>query len=213
MGGAKAHLAVIAALLSLYGNRFASCRAEVRVERTDAGAAVTIDGKPFAEYRIKAGHQPVIWPIVGPGGQKMTRQWPLGEQLPTEKIDHPHHKSLWFNHGLVNRKDFWKEPNADGPPDENNQIVHRDFERLDSGETATIVTRNDWMSGDKKVCEDVRTIEFGADKNGRWIDFAADVLASEGEVVFGDTKEGAFGLRMPGTMDVDAKMGGELVDS
>src|SRR5829696_4349430 len=164
--------------------------AELSVEKTDGGAAVTIDGEPFCEYLIKSGHQPVIWPIIGPDGQAMTRQYPLGKLLPTEKDDHGHHRSLWFNHGKVNGKDFWLEPKKDGPKDEDNQIVQREFAELKSGDTAQIVTKNDWMSGGEKVVEDVRTINFGADKHGRWIDFAVEVTASEGDVTFGDTKEG-----------------------
>ncbi len=181
--------------------------AEVAVEKTDGGASVTIDGKPFATYVIKNGHQPVIWPIVGPDGPAMTRQYPLGELLPTERDDHPHHRSLWFNHGLMNGTDFWKEP-EEGKP--NGQIVHREFTELKSGDTATIIAKNDWLSNGKKLAEDVRTIEFGADEHGRWIDFTVDVTAVGGELTLGDTKEGCFGVRVPGTMDVDAKLGGQI---
>jgi hypothetical protein len=182
----------------------------MKVHRSEHGAAVTVDGQPFAEYRTKSGHQPVIWPIVGPDGQRMTRQYPLAEQLPSEKKDHPHHRSLWFNHGQVNGKDFWMEPNQDGP---NNQIVHRDFVEMKSGDVARVVTRSDWISNEEKVCEDERTILFGADEHGRWIDFAVEVHASDGDLLFGDTKEGSFALRVPGTMDVDAKKGGRIRNS
>jgi hypothetical protein len=205
--------AVLVTLVFHHRGLIAQCQAEVKVEHADTGAAVTIDGKPFAEYRIKAGHQPVIWPILGPSGQPMTRQWPLGEKLPTERDDHPHHRSLWFNHGAVNGKDFWREDDVAGADGQENQIVHRDFEKLESGKTATIVTRNDWTSDGKKVCEDQRIIQFGVDEHGRWIDFAAVVTASEGDLLFGDTKEGAFGLRVAGTMDVVAKQGGKIVNS
>ena len=88
------------------------------------GMRVTIDGEHFADYLVHHGHQPVIWPIHGPDGRAMTRQFPLGERLEGEADDHPHHRSLWFNHGLVNGLDFWLEPRAGGP---DNQIVHREF--------------------------------------------------------------------------------------
>jgi hypothetical protein len=32
-------------------------------------------------------------------------------------------------------------------------------------------------------------------------------------VAFGDTKEGSFGIRVPGTMDVEAKKGGRILNS
>jgi hypothetical protein len=187
--------------------------AEVTVKKTDGGAAVSIDDQPFCEYLTKSGHQPVIWPIKGANGQPMTRQYPLKKKLATEKDDHEHHRSLWFTHGSVNGKDFWLEPKKGGPKEKDNQIVHREFAELASGDTARIVTKNEWTSGDEKVAEDVRTIEFGADEHGRWIDYAIEVHATEGDVIFGDTKEGSFGIRVPGTMDVEAEKGGRILNS
>ena len=187
---------------------------EVTIERSDRGAIVTIDGQPFAEYLVKSGHQPVIWPIIGPGGQAMTRQFPLGTRLATEKGDHPHHRSLWFNHGLVNGLDFWMAARSGGPGKKDNQIEHREFVAIDSkGAAARIVARSDWTSDGDKICEDMRTIGFGVDAHGRWIDFAVEVHATERDLTFGDTDEGSFGLRVPGTMDVDAKKGGQIVNS
>jgi hypothetical protein len=187
--------------------------ADVSVEKSAGGANVSIDDQPFCEYLTKSGHQPVIWPIKGPDGQAMTRQYPLGKKLPTEKDDHGHHRSLWFTHGIVNGKDFWLEPKKDGPKEKNNQIVHREFVEIAGGDTGKIVTKNDWTSGGEKIAEDLRTIEFGADEHGRWIDYAIEVHATEGDVTFGDTKEGAFGIRVPGTMDVEAKKGGRILNS
>jgi hypothetical protein len=185
----------------------------VDVKATDDGVDVTVDGAPFASYLLRSGHQPVIWPILGPDGQTMTRQYPLGEKLASEKDDHPHHRSLWFNHGAVNGLDFWMEPGA-GEKNGGNQIVHREFLKTEAKEgVAEIVAANDWMSDGKKVCEDERTVKFSADENGRWIDFTVVVTASEGELVFGDTKEGAFGIRVPGEMDVDAKQEGGIRNS
>ncbi len=203
----------VLALAATFALTSQASSAELSIEKTVGGAAVTIDGEPFATYVTKSGHQPVIWPIFGPGGQAMTRQYPLAEKLPTERDDHPHQRSLWFNHGLVNGKDFWRQPEPGGPQEQDNRIVHREFVELASGDTAKIVTKNDWMSGDVKVAEDVRKISFGADEYGRWIDFAVSVNASEGPLTFGDTKEGSFGLRVPGTMDVDAKLGGRILNS
>ena len=46
-----------------------------------------------------------------------------------------------------------------------------------------------------------------------WIDFDITIKATNGPVTFGDTKEGAFGVRVAGTMTVDAKQGGQIVNS
>jgi hypothetical protein len=185
--------------------------AEVEVQKMEHGARITINRAPFAEYLVKSGHQPVVWPIIGPGGQTMTH--PLGTNPLIDKDDHPHHQSLWFNHGLVNGKDFWTEPPQDGPRKRDNQIVHREFAKIQSGDPARLVARNDWISDGESVCEDERTITFGADKHGRWIDFAVDVIATNGDIVFGDTKEGTFALRVPATMSVEANGGGRILNS
>lgn len=181
--------------------------AEVKVEKAGDVIKITADGKPFAEYQAKNGHQPIVWPIIGPGGQAMTRQWPMKDKLEGEETDHPHHRSLWFNHGMINGLDFWLEPGK-GKPD--NQITQRGEAKLESGATGKIVTQDDWTSDGKKVWEDERTLTFGADKNGRWIDLLVDVKATEGEITFQDTKEGAFGLRVPGTMSLKSKKGGKI---
>src|SRR5690606_38936475 len=154
-----------------------SANVAVTVEESEAGAVVKADGQPFAEYVKHSGHQPIVWPVVGPGGTEVTRGYPMQELGDSEVDDHPHHRSLWFNHGQVNGLDFWAEPRR-GRPD--NQIVHREFKKLTaSGSRATIVTVNDWMSGDKKICEDERTLEFFVDERGnRGIDFTVVLKAT-----------------------------------
>lgn len=204
----------VAAAIGVLGIARQGRAIEVAVKPIEHGAAVTVDGQLFAEYLVKSGHQPVVWPIIGPGGQAMTRQYPLGPKLSGEPEDHPHHRSLWFNHGSVNGLDFWMEPNLDAAEKKDNQIVHREFTELGSHDgVARIMTVNDWTANGEKVCEDERTFTFGADDHGRWIDAVIELRASEGDLTLGDTKEGCFGVRVPGTMAVDAKQGGRIVNS
>ncbi len=186
--------------------------AEVTAEPSERGVVVEVDGQPFAEYLTHTGHQPAVWPIVGPTGKRMTRSYPIGPRLPGEETDHPHHRSMWFTHGNVNGLDFWLEPEHSAEH-QDNQIVHREFRKIASGCEAKVVAVDDWMSDGKKVCEDERSLVFGADGKVRWIDFTVTVKATDGPVTFGDTKEGAFGLRVPGTMKVDAGLGGRIENS
>ncbi len=188
--------------------------AEVTVEKSEHGAVVKIDGQPFAEYWKRSGHEPAIWPLIGPTGKQMTRAYPIGSDRPAETNDHTHHVSMWFAH-TVNGHDFWTANIADRDPKRGNSIVHRDFVTLQSGPTATIVTRNDWMAdGDKRICEDERTIVFGKQENGdRWIDFTVKVTASDADITFGDTKEGAFAVRVADPIRVEARKGGRIVNS
>jgi hypothetical protein len=190
---------------------FAFCRsalsAEITVERSDKGAVVKIDGQLFTEYLVRSGTKPILWPIIGPTGKPMTRDFPMRKRAGESK-DHPHQRSLWFSHGNVNGVNFWTETGNVGT------IKHLDFTALASGKQATIATRNAWLARDgRRVCEDLRTLRFGADGDARWIDFDITLKATDGDLVFGDTKEGTFGIRVAETLSVDAKRGGKIVNS
>lgn len=187
------------------------------VEPTEAGAKVLVDGELFAEYVTDAGTQPSVWPIIGPSGHEMTRSLPLGPARPAERNDHPHHRSLWFAHGDVNGHDFWHLPEdpATGP-----RIAHREFVRsgLDESGLPVLVAENDWMVGDQRLLSDERTLRFGVVEPGdpgspRYLDFSVRLMASDGPVEFGDTKEGSFAVRVPGPMKLDAGLGGRVFNS
>ncbi len=174
--------------------------AEITVEPSEKGATVKVDGKLFTEYVTGYGEgeildTPILWPILGPTGKAMTRSYPMAEGHKSERKDHPHHRSLWFNHGDVNGCSFWhREP-----------IKHVRFVEMASGATGKIIAENQWLNPEGQVqCCDQRTYVFGADGESRWIDVEIVVKAGDAPVKFGDTKEGTFGVRVAGTMKVDA---------
>jgi hypothetical protein len=187
---------------------------EITAERSERGVVVKIDGELFTEYLTEAGQSPALWPIIGPTGKPMTRSYPVGPREPSETNDHPHHQSLWFTHDEVSGHNFWSE-NRNGRGRRGAHVAHREFvEVAEGGETARIVTRNDWMDGNEKIFEDERTIVCGTRENGdRWIDFAITIKATEGDVTFADTKEGTFAVRVADTMRLEAEQGGRIVNS
>lgn len=189
---------------------------EVTAVPSASGATITAAGEPFAEYLTRSGFQPVIWPIIGPTGQELTRSYPLGPLHPGEVNDHPHHRSLWFSHGNVNGLDFWSEfENATAQQVEQRPLIaHQRFLKIgQEGLHGVVITENAWVHQGTTVCEDQRTIYFGAEEDVRWIDFSITLKATGEAVTFRDTKEGTFGIRVPGTMKVDAKLGGKIVNS
>jgi hypothetical protein len=180
--------------------------ADIVVEKTDSGVNVKVGDQPFATYVFQSKVKPILWPIIGPTGKEMTRAWPMREGNPEEKKDHPHQRSMWFTHGEVNGIDFWAETaKVQG------RIEHKELVKAEGGKTGTIVTRSEWVGPDGgKHLSDEQTIRFGADEASRWIDCDIRLTALADEVKFGDTKEGSFGLRIPGTMEVDRNMGGKM---
>lgn len=204
---------------SVFGAGESLGQGKVTVEQRDKaihGVAVLIDGKLFADYVVGNGPKPYIWPIVGPTGKEMTRAYSM-KWVDGEKTDHPHQRSFWFTHGDVNGVDFWAETPGDGSPKKgaeghgnvtgHGSIVHKEYTKIEAaGSAATIATRNDWV-GPKgnKILEDETTIVFRDLGDARAIDYKIVLKATAGDVKFGETKEGSFGVRVPTEMDVDQK--------
>jgi hypothetical protein len=181
--------------------------AEITAERSEKGAVVKIDGRLFTEYLARSGTKPILWPIIGPTGKPMTRDFPMRDRS-GEMKDHPHQRSLWFSHGSVNGIDFWGEQGKVGT------IKHLEFTKIAGGKPAVIATRNAWLAPDgRRICEDQRVLHFDSDGDARWIDFDITLKATDGELVFGDTKEGTFGVRVAQSLSVDARRGGKIINS
>ncbi len=161
----------------------------VAIEARDDFRVVTIGSEPFAEYDCTSHRFPVVYPVHGPTGAPMTRHFPMRRDVEGEAHDHPHHRSLWFAHGAVNGHDFWHG--------KNNRVVHRAFLPVDDLESERVIhTRNEWMARDVRICSDERRIVFGGDATTRTIDYTVTIHATDGDVVFGDTKEGTMALRV-----------------
>jgi hypothetical protein len=161
---------------------------------------IEINGKLFTEYFFKDVPRPYYYPLIGPGGLAMTRNWPM-QSPPGEEHDHPHHRSLWFGHGDINGIDFWAEKAGCG------KTVHKSFETIESGEKAGVIrSRNDWVGPDGRIiCTDDRT--FRIFREGNIFDFEITLHASNGDVVFGDTKEGTMAVRLAESMKLKGHNG------
>jgi hypothetical protein len=181
---------------------------EFEIKQEADGVTVNVDGKLVTRYLVKSGAKPILWPVVGPRGQELTRGYPMRDAIDKEKKDHVHHRSMWFTHGDVNGVSFWDETEGHG------NIIHREFKTVSGGKTAKIVTLNDWLGPDgAKVCEDEQSFEFGANADSRWVDVQLTVRADKIPVKFGDTKEGSFGVRVAGSMRMELKDGGKILNS
>ncbi len=182
---------------------------QTRVEETTVPAGWRIfDGDQLVGgYLVDSHGKPVVFPIIGPSGEEMTRRYPIEDALPTEAKDHPHHRSMWFTHGELNEIDFW----ADEIKNQGDIVQRGGTAAVDPNGAAVIQTDNDWLAPDgSKVMSDTRRFTFFKSRDRRIIDVDVLLKADVSDVHFGDTKEGTFGLRVPGTMKVDAKLGGVI---
>jgi hypothetical protein len=172
---------------------------------------IELDGQLFTEYLFKDVPRPYCYPILGPGGLPMTRNWPM-KDTPDEEHDHKHHRSLWFTHGAVNGYDFWSEEKDFG------KIVHDKFVEVKSGkDSGLVVAENKWVAADGTlVCTDQTTLRFHKPRSAseRVLDFEITIRALDKPLVFGDTKEGTMAIRLAETMRLKGKVGkGHIVNS
>jgi hypothetical protein len=182
--------------------------AGIRFRPSGSDLDVTIDDRPLTTYRVGPGSKPFFFPLIGPTGDSFTRAYPM-VNVSGEDRDHPHQRSCWFTHGSVNGMDFWSEGKGKGT------IREIDRQAVVEGPVlARLRTRDDWLAPDgRRVCQDRRTVTFYRTQVARIIDFDFAIEATDGPLVFGDTKEGMFGLRVASSMDVARKKGGKITNA
>lgn len=168
--------------------------------------AVSIDGKPFTtfEYGEKVA-KPYLAPVRSASGKIVTRGFPM-EEIAGESRDHLHHTGLWFSYDDVNGNKLWENHPSYTKPHMGREVVKStEF----AGNTLRAVI--EWRDTDGKVLlVENRDMTFGGDAKLRTIDFRITLTAAQ-DVTFGDTKEGAFAIRL--AEPFTEKKGGRMVDA
>jgi len=190
---------------------------DLQVNEAEKKVDVMVDGKLFTAYiypdNIK---KPVLWPVISPAGNMLTRSFPIINKE-GDRSDHPHHVGIWLNYGDVNGLDFWNNSEAIAPErsDRYGTIYHRSIDKAESGKgTALLVTSSDWESPDQtKMLEEKASFKFIALKNMRIIDRITTLKAIIDEVNFTDNKEGMFAIRVARELELPSDKPTKLVDS
>jgi len=167
------------------------------------------NGEPFATVHTGAEPRPYIWPVYAPGSVAVTRNHPMGER-DGEQSDHPHHQSLWLAHGNVNGFDFWH-----GKGHRERMQLDTTFASFGHDPHGTIQCGYKWLVDDGTlVVYESRQMRFHDYGDLRMIDVFVTFEAKEQDVVFGDTKEGTFAMRVHPALRVDGKVAaGDLRNS
>ena len=183
----------------------ASARADVTfVEKPDR-VVVNVNGALFTEYRHGDAPHVYYWPLIGPGGAKMTRAFPM-EKVEGESNDHYHHRSFWFSHGALDGTDFWSEtPPTGGKPPKlpYGAIEHVKVLAMEPGkESGLLKTEQKWVTPDGAL--HLRSVQalriFVGSESERMFDLDVTLIAGEKDAIFGDTKEGSVALRIADSM-------------
>jgi len=165
---------------------------KVQFVQGDNQIDVMVDGKLFTSYKYDFATltKPVLFPVISPSGVEVNRSFPFKE-VEGESKDHPHHTGIFFTYDEVNDNGFWN--NTTFPP----QILHIESTKMANGDTGKLSTLMHWVDkNENPLLKEERTMEFIPGKNSTSIDFTITLTAMDEKVVFKDTKEGMFAIRV-----------------
>ena len=189
---------------------------KVKFVRGDHKIDIMIGGKFFTSYQYPTNmEKPYLWPVNAPNGSVVTRGFPLAPG-PKERIDHPHHIGIWFNHGDVNGLDFWN--NSSAIPAEKKgtygHIVVKEIVKAKNGKKGTLDVVSEWKDSKENtlLVENTKYI-FSGDKTSYTIDHISTLTAANGTVTFTDNKEGMFAIRVDRAFEMPTNQPAVFTDS
>ncbi|MBP5673108.1 MAG: PmoA family protein [Victivallales bacterium] len=144
--------------------------------------------------------KPFMFPVLDANGACLTRAWPVIPDVPGETHDHPHQKSFWTAWGDMNGADGWGEDPKAGFA---TAPVHK-VNILENGPLRVkIALELDHLaSNGAKIMSEHRVLTFMALGRTRAVDVDVTYDATDGDVTFGDTKEGGIcSIRVASSMD------------
>ncbi len=171
---------------------------------------IDLDGKPFTTFHagVDAG-KPYLAPLRSASGKIVTRRFPM-ENVEGESRDHLHHRGLWFCYDDVNGVKFWENDPSYKNPKIGRIVVRGGVTWKAAAKTMDAIF--DWNDHDgTTVLIEHRVMKFQASPKLRIIDFDITLTAPE-KVVFGDTKEGAFAIRLADAL-TELKGSGKMVNA
>ena len=189
---------------------------QVKLTPSEGKVNIQIDGKPFSEFYMSGKAfdaqvtKPYLWPLRAASGTYITRAWPMEmvAEEKDEKKDHQHQRGLWFAHDNVNKLDFWNNEWS------YYEVQHRKnlgrINLVKAGEVksgkdkGSLAATFEWtdMEGKNPILREERLMTFYSDPKLRYFD--VDItLTALAPVVFGDGKDGAFGIRLRPVLQED----------
>ena len=172
-------------------------KVEIKSNTSGACVDVFVGGKLFTSFCYPSDFEkPYLFPVNAPDGSVVTRGYPL---LPRkgERVDHPHHVGMWFNHGDVNGLDFWNNSSAIKDKKKFGHIRVTKLVKAKGGKKAEIAYLAEWRDQqDFALLEEQTTFIITADEKARTIDRITTLKALGKDVIFTDNKEGMIAIRV-----------------
>jgi hypothetical protein len=178
---------------------------------------VLANGKPFTTFRWTDNiTKPVLYPIFAASGTEITRGFPINPKT-GERADHPHQIGMWLTYGNVNGTDFWGNGSKGlGIRNSNGGIIRHDniVKAEERNGTGILESHETWIdSSGVEILEERSVYQFIARGNIRIIDRSTQLTAIEKDVVFNDTKEGMFAIRVARQLELPLKGNIEVINA
>ncbi|HUX58596.1 MAG TPA: PmoA family protein [Bacteroidales bacterium] len=187
---------------------FQNNEAEKRLE-------VIMDGKLFTAFCWPDDvYKPILYPVNTSAGTTVTRGFPLNPRE-GERNDHIHQAGIWLNYGNVNGYDFWGNGHRGVKEPEGGVIKHLRIDKIVGGTgTGSFVSVESWLDpGGKEIVSEETEYHFTAKGSIRIIDRITTLTAGDTAVLFKDTKEGMFGIRVARQLELPSDEGVTLLDA
>ncbi len=187
--------------------------AQVKVTPSSDRIAIEIDGKPFGDLMFGSDvWKPYLWPLRSASNKIVVRQFPMVKDVPGEPHDHNHQRGLWWAHGDLNGFDFWDTDPLNKFNPKFGKITLNKIGSTKSGkESGSLNIVFDWKDPNGKVLlTENRTMTFHGGPKLRIVDVDLTLTPNE-KLVFGDTKEGTFGVRL--AMPLQENKTGKMVNA
>jgi hypothetical protein len=143
-----------------------------------------------------------MMPLRTASGVVVTRGFPVENDAsagdPKAPSFEPHQRPLYWGHGNVDGLDFWQEQVFDR--------YYTDHQNQPYGHAKllNIKTEGDSINAEfslrdgseREIARERQSFRFGGEGQTRTLDCEFTLIATAGPIVFGDTKEGSFGIRL-----------------
>jgi hypothetical protein len=215
------HPALTFAVAGLLVIAFPARSEPVKLIRSGDSIEVSIGGQPFTTFHFEPEYsKSFLQPLRTANGIIITREIPVGNAIPPEhehdKSLEPHQRALYFGHGDIDGNSFWVEKVFSKyyhtASLKYGRLVFRKLDEMKSGPDSGVIRASFDMQGEdgKIFAQQTQEYRFMGDAKNRIIDCEYVIKAGNAPVVFGDTKEGTFAIRLAPELD---DPGGAMMNS
>jgi hypothetical protein len=182
--------------------------AQVKITPGPDKVSIEIHGRPYTTFYVAGPEvtKPYLHPLRAATGTYVTRMWPMekvAEEASIANPDHQHQRGLWFAHDSVNGLDFWNNEASYTTPNRGKIVLVKLGDAKSAQDQGSIAATFDWDTLDgHKLLTESRSMTFYDKPALRMIDFDITLTAAE-KVVFGDSKDGTFGMRLRPVLQED----------